>query len=145
VTALPTARRRQLEPGLLAAADAWPESELQKGVLQRCGAFGWRRVHFLAQPVVNRRGGVRHVTPFIGDAGWPDTVMVHDAGVLVVVELKQEGKYPDSDQREWLDRLAAVPGILAGVWRPRDWFAHVIDDVLSDPERSARIARGAAA
>ena len=129
MTTLPNLTRAGCSGTVLDAADAWPESELQRAVITRAGAYGWRRQH--QRPGLTARG--RHITAVAGDVGWPDTVAVHPSGVLLVVELKTEGKYPSRDQREWLELLALVPGVLAGVWRPRDWHARLIDRVLRDP------------
>lgn len=145
MTALPTVARRECSPAQLAAADAWPEEELQRGVLHRGAAFGWRRQHQLPVRHVAPGGRVRYRTAYAGDGGWPDTALVHPAGVLLVVELKTERGSLDREQRAWLELLAGVPGVLAGVWRPRDWFAGVVFRVLSDPEATARLARGEAA
>lgn len=126
---LPTIPRSACTPGQLTAADAWPESALQNAVITRAGAYGWRRQH--QRPALTRGG--RHHTAIAGDAGWPDTVAVHPSGVLLVVELKREHAYPTPAQREWLELLVRVPGVLAGVWRPRDWHTLLIDRVLRDP------------
>lgn len=126
---LPNLTRAGCSASVLRIADAWTEDTLQTAVLNRAGAYGWRRQH--QRPARVRPG--KAVTAIAGDVGWPDTVAVHPSGVLLVAELKTEGKYPNPAQRAWLDLLASVPGVLAGVWRPRDWHAHLIDRVLEDP------------
>ena len=53
--------------------------------------------------------------------GFPDLVLVHDAGRCIVAELKSETGRLSPAQEQWLARLGAVASIEAAVWRPRDW------------------------
>ncbi len=67
---------------------------------------GWR-VHYSAD---SRRS----------TAGWPDLVMVRRSR-LVIAELKTATGRVTAEQRRWLAALAAVPGVEAYLWRPKDW------------------------
>jgi hypothetical protein len=127
---LPTVARADCTRYQLQIADLWAEADLLTAVMAGCGTYGWRRQHQL--PALTSRG--RHHTAYAGDGGWPDVVAVRDS-VLLVVELKREREYPTREQRAWLDLLATVPGVLAGVWRPRDWQHGVALDVLDNPTR----------
>lgn len=55
--------------------------------------------------------------------GWPDLALVHDRPPrLVFAELKTERGKLTEPQRETLDLLAAVPGVIvAECWRPSSW------------------------
>lgn len=136
MTTLPTVARADCTRYQLQRADTWTEDVLLAAVMARLPVFGWRRQHQL--PALTSRG--RHHTAYSGDGGWPDVVAVHPSGVLLVAELKTEGKYPTVDQRAWLELLVPLPAVLAGVWRPRDWHAELIHDVLQHPTRHLEAA-----
>ncbi|HUY79901.1 MAG TPA: VRR-NUC domain-containing protein, partial [Ktedonobacterales bacterium] len=60
--------------------------------------------------------------------GFPDLVLCKPAvngmpGRLIMAELKTDVGRVRPEQREWLAALAGVPGVLACVWRPRDFAA----------------------
>ena len=57
-------------------------------------------------------------------SGLPDLVAVVGS-TLIVAEFKPEGRYPDAEQRRWLEALAGVDHIWSGVVRPADWPAFV--------------------
>jgi len=57
-------------------------------------------------------------------AGWPDLALCKGR-VLILAEMKREGKEPSTKQQEWLDALDRVPGVLTFVWKPSEW-----DDVV---------------
>ena len=62
-------------------------------------------------------------------AGFPDLTLVRPPR-LIFAELKsQKGRIAPA-QREWLDRLAAVPGLEVYVWRPSLWSEGKIEEVL---------------
>jgi len=54
--------------------------------------------------------------------GFPDLVLCKPP-VLIMAELKTDVGRVRPEQREWLAALAGVPGVLACVWRPRDFAA----------------------
>jgi VRR-NUC domain len=94
------------------------ETPLLHNLLDVAGQYGWMRYHAL--PATIRQG--RMLTPYLGDKGFPDLVLVHPRGGILFRELKAEGHYPDPDQRKWLERLesAIEVGTSVGWWRPRD-------------------------
>ncbi len=54
-------------------------------------------------------------------AGFPDLWLTRN-GVLLVRELKRDGKVPTDAQQHWL-RALRLAGVDAKVWRPQDWPA----------------------
>jgi hypothetical protein len=52
--------------------------------------------------------------------GWPDLAMTR-RGRFVVAELKTAKGRVTVEQRQWLDALAACPGLEVHTWRPSDW------------------------
>lgn len=62
--------------------------------------------------------------------GWPDLTCCR-AGKLVFIELKTEKGKITPEQREWLNDLNDVPGVIfSNVVRPSDWYAGMLDEVL---------------
>lgn len=111
-----TARKPRAARQML--ADAVPEKAFTTHVLGVARRFGWRSAHF--RPAQNARGDWR--TPVAGDGkGFPDLVLLRGARV-VIAELKAEGKYPEPEQRLWLDAWRAT-GAEVYVWRPSDMDA----------------------
>lgn len=102
--------------------DSMTERALEDCVLNLAGALGWLRFHAL--PVTNRKGKTR--TAQRGDTGFPDLVLVHPRGSLLVRELKKEKAYPTPEQRVWLAAFTAA-GVDTGVWKPRQWFDGTIE------------------
>ncbi len=62
------------------------------------------------------------------EPGFPDLVVVGPHGVLFR-ELKADRGRLTSEQQIWLDRLAEA-GADADVWRPGDWPARVLDELV---------------
>lgn len=54
------------------------------------------------------------------EPGFPDLVLVHPCGDLLMPELKVGNRQPSIAQAHWLTLLRGA-GIEAPVWRPRDW------------------------
>lgn len=82
------------------------EKQWQQRVTDLATLRGWLVFH----PLVSR-----------GSApGWPDLCMVRD-GQLIFAELKTDTGRVTPDQQAWLDKLAAVAGVTAQVWRPAHW------------------------
>lgn len=75
--------------------------------------------------VDQKSGKTYHLTSYQGDKGFPDWTYARNGAVLFV-EYKMEGKYPDPDQRLWLNTL----GPLARLWRPRNLSSGEILDTL---------------
>ena len=68
------------------------------------------------------------------DSGWPDIFAVR-GGRAYAIEIKVPPDKPTDEQREWLDRLGAVPGITEGVFRSSGDRARdlaVISDILRE-------------
>ncbi len=66
------------------------------------------------------------------DSGWPDIFAVRD-GHAYAIEIKVPPDAPTDEQRAWLQRLGAVPGITEGVFRSSGDRARdmaVIADIL---------------
>jgi hypothetical protein len=98
------------------------EVQLQKTIIDIAKRFHWMVAHFT--PAQVRQG--KWMTPVMADgAGFPDLILLRGPEVLVV-ELKGNAKYPDPNQRRWLDGFNEA-GIEAVVWRPRDFD----DDTVS--------------
>ena len=73
---------------------------------------GWRGYGVLnSTRVVRRRSGaiVRATNIIAGGKGFPDRIYVRVRDVrMVIVELKQDGRYPEPAQREWLADLKRI-------------------------------------
>ena len=54
------------------------------------------------------------------DKGFPDLVLVR-GDTCLFIELKSEKGEVSADQQEWIDALAKVMVVKAGVARPSDW------------------------
>ena len=78
-------------------------------------AKGNRWLVYHALPSMNRRGA--WATHFRGHNGFPDLILSHPGGDLVIVELKSEIGRTTNDQVRWLNSFAAA-GIETHVWRP---------------------------
>lgn len=108
------------------------ERELQKNIIAAAAMLGWHVYHTFD----SRRS----------QAGFPDLLMVrvkrctkHEGcgGVEdgttegVAIELKREKGKVTPEQEMWLDLLGRLPGVkFAGVIRPSQWYAGVLDDIL---------------
>lgn len=109
--------------GMPATQPAISEAELQEMVLETAQILGWYRAHF--RPAKTKHGWRTAVG---GDGkGFPDVMLVRER--LVAVELKATGRYPNADQRTWRERLERA-GVEYHLWRPADWYAGTIEDVL---------------
>ena len=90
------------------------EADFQKQVIDIAHAFRWRVAHFRK---ARTNKGWR--TPVGADGkGFPDLVLVRDR--VIFAELKQDGRYPNDDQRDWLAALNAA-NAETYVWRPKDF------------------------
>ena len=87
-----------------------PETEagFQCAVIELATLLGWKVFHVYD----SRRS----------EAGYPDLTCVKGQRIIFA-ELKTDVGRVRPAQREWLAALAGVPGVLACVWRPRDWQA----------------------
>lgn len=89
------------------------EAEFQHAVEHLARLHGWLRFH--ARPAQVRPGVWR--TPFSGEAGFPDLVLLRER--LLLVELKTERGRLTAEQRRWITTAQAA-GIECHVWRPAD-------------------------
>jgi hypothetical protein len=89
---------------------------------------GWLVYH--AVPSMNQRGV--WATHFRGHNGFPDLVLNHPVGDLVVVELKSEIGRVSEGQVRWLNSFAAS-GIETHVWRPEQLKDGTIQKRLATP------------
>lgn len=92
------------------------ENELQGFVMQTAKTGGWVATHFRAA-----RSAQGYRTPLQGDAGFPDTVLVH-GGLrrCIFAELKSEKGRLSPGQKQWIETLRMVPDVETYVWRPSD-------------------------
>lgn len=105
------------------------EAVLQQKIVDRAKARGWLVHH--ARPAPTRSGG--WATPIQGNKGFPDLVLAK-GGRIIIAELKQDGRYPNADQKKWIAALSVDynrPDVLVTVWRPKDW--PTICDILDAP------------
>lgn len=87
------------------------EADFQRWVIDLAKLHHWRVHH--ARPV--RLPSGRHATPIQGHRGAPDLLLARN-GVVILAELKQDGRYPDPEQRAWRDAI----GPQWRLWRPAD-------------------------
>ena len=103
------------------------EADLQQAVIDLAHLLRWRVAHF--RPAMTRG---RWSTPVSADgAGFPDLVLVR-GGHVIFAELKSAKGHVRPEQTEWLNalRLADGPTCSTYTWRPADWFAGRIEEVL---------------
>ena len=93
-------------------------------------AKGNKWLVYHALPSMNRRGA--WATHFRGHNGFPDLILSHPGGDLVIVELKSEIGRTTNDQVRWLNSFAAA-GIETHVWRPAQLKDGTIQRRLSQP------------
>jgi hypothetical protein len=91
------------------------EKELKDHVVALAKHFGYLVHHDL--PAMNVRG--RWATHVQGDTGFPDLILVHPKGGIVVIELKRETGKVTPGQKRWLAAFS-MAGILTQVVRPSD-------------------------
>lgn len=102
------------------------EAQLQKAVIDYARTLGWRVAHF--RTGMNSRG--QYMTAVQGDgAGFPDLIMVRRKR-LIFAELKQDGKYPSPNQREWIGALSLVDWAEVYIWKPKQWLDDTIINIL---------------
>ena len=104
------------------------ERALKDAVVSMAKGQGWLVYHAL--PSLNRRGA--WATHFQGHAGFPDLVLSHPVGDLVIVELKSDIGKLTTLQHRWLVSFEAA-GTETHVWRPAEWKNGTIADRLRHP------------
>lgn len=98
----PSARPVRIEPPDLGCS----EKEFQAAVVALAQGCGWKCYH-----TRDSRGSA---------PGFPDWVFCRPP-TLVIAELKAAKGRVTTEQREWLDVLALVPGVVVKLWRPDAW------------------------
>jgi len=106
------------------------EKALLDAVVTLAKRWNWQVFHAL--PSMNRRGA--WATHFRGHAGFPDLVLSHKVGDLVIVELKSEIGRLTEGQHKWLASFEAA-GIETHVWRPEQLKDGTIVRRLGTPMR----------
>lgn len=106
------------------------ESALKAYVVNVARTYRWLIHHDL--PAMNRRG--RWATHVQGDAGFPDLVLVHHVGDLLVVELKSETGKLTIGQRLFLGAFERA-GVETAIWRPADIDNGAIINRLANPSK----------
>jgi len=92
------------------------EKAFQNAILDLASWLGWRRFHPRTVQLI--RGA--HLTPYTGEAGFPDLVLVHRSKGIIFAELKtQTGRLSES-QKLWRADLEDA-GAEYHLWRPSDW------------------------
>lgn len=105
------------KPARPPASDPTPPREQEAGfqgwVIDLAERLGWRCHH---TPDSRRVTSVATTA-----AGFPDLLLLHPVqGRLIVAELKQDGRTPRANQRDWLAWWRLIPGAEVYVWRPAD-------------------------
>jgi hypothetical protein len=111
------------------------EDQLLDSTIDLARVLGWLAHH--CRPARTDKGWR---TPVQGDPGFPDLIFVRD-GWLIAAELKSQTGRVAAGQSLWVDRLDEVSlragrpsgGLLVVVWRPVDWYAGAIRQVLDHP------------
>ena len=99
------------------------EKAFMAAVLDLSAWFGWRRFHPRTVQLI--KGA--HLTPYIGEAGFPDLVLVHRNRGIIFAELKTHRGRLTPQQELWRADLEAA-GAEYYLWRPADW--HFIEKRL---------------
>jgi hypothetical protein len=113
--------------GAEALARHMTEDQLLRSVLDLAATYGWMAHHCRPARLTNGRWA----TPIQGNAGFPDLVLAHPSGRLIVAELKSQSAQTTTGQRQWLTTIAAA-GVHVHVWRPVDWLAGDIQRALAE-------------
>lgn len=92
------------------------EAEFQSKVIDWARWCGWRVFH----PRAAQYGDGRYATHYIGEAGFPDLVMVHPKKGLIFAELKGEKGRVTVGQQLWLTELDDA-GAEVYLWQPKHW------------------------
>lgn len=103
-------------PARLTPATRISEKALMQATLDCARLLGWTKVYHTYD---SRRSA----------PGFPDAVLIHPDGRLLVVEFKAERGTVTSYQRSWLDAFERC-GVMAAVWRPQQWHDGTIERVL---------------
>lgn len=103
------------------------ENDFLDTVVHLAKLRGWLVYH--ARPAQVRPGVWR--TPYTGDRGFPDLVLVHQTHGIIFAELKTQTGRLSVHQRAWLDTLQKA-GREAYCWRP-DQLPLIAQRLAGDP------------
>ena len=92
------------------------EKAFQAMVIETAKWYDWRIFH----PLTMRNVAGRYLTPMIGDAGFPDLVLVHPKRGVIFAELKTQKGSLSNGQKLWRADLEAA-GANYYLWRPQDF------------------------
>jgi hypothetical protein len=95
--------------------DMLNERDWQKVVVNYARLGGWMYHHELP----SQRAHGRWTTHASGDAGFPDLVLMHPSGQVIIAELKTAKGKLSGAQEAWLKGLRDA-GLEVHVWRPID-------------------------
>ena len=105
-------------------ADQVTETNLQAAVIELATWSKWLVHH--SRPARTNDGWR---TAIQGHVGFPDLIMARGPR-LIVAELKRQGAKPTEAQQLWLDTISAGGGLEVYVWRPADWLAGEVAEIL---------------
>jgi hypothetical protein len=94
------------------------EKAFQTAIMDLAAWYGWRRFH--PRTVQVMKGA--HLTPYLGEAGFPDLVLVHRQRGVIFAELKAQKGRPTAAQELWRADLEQA-GAEYHLWRPSDWWS----------------------
>lgn len=99
------------------------ETECQATIIEAARYAGWLIHH--TRPAINQSG--RWSTPLSGHAGFPDLILAHPRGRLLIVELKRRPNRATTAQDEWLTTLRAC-----GIDARLVWVPDQLDELLTE-------------
>lgn len=105
-------------------ADQVTETELQGAVIELATWAKWLVHH--TRPARTSEGWR---TPVQGHVGFPDLILARGHR-LIVAELKRQGAKPTEAQQLWLATIAETPAVEVHVWRPSNWLAGEVAEIL---------------
>jgi len=103
------------------------EADFTTTVINHAKVAGWLVHH--DRPAQKRSGA--WATSIQGGAGFPDLVLIDDAGRQVVAELKVGRSRPTAEQLEWLNRYAKS-GTPTFLWKPEHWLTAIVPVLNGD-------------
>ena len=117
-----------------------PEQVTQRAIIDLAETLGYYVHH--DRPAQYRDGS--WATHIQGDAGFPDLVLLHESGALVVLEVKSKAGRLSDAQARWMDRfeLLAILSdgqVRVGVVRPTD-LQRVADMLTGARDRARELA-----
>lgn len=108
------------------------EEQLKAAVLELATMYQWKVFSVTNSTRLIKKGNgfirVKNINP--QGNGFPDLVLVR-RGQIIFVELKQDGRYPELEQKEWLAALAVGGPVQTFVWRPKDLEAGAVAENLA--------------